>query len=346
MMLNATYDGDEPTLDKALMIYRKETTGITPTESLIKYFNTGEYTDVWSYARYWHGYLIYLKPLLLCMDYGNMRILNSGVQILLNVLIIFLLYKKKLSEYILPYILATLLLMPIVIGMSLQYSSVFYIYTIGCILLLYKVEKWKYTHKYIYFFFIIGILTSYFDLLTYPLLTFGMPFILYVCINRDPIIKVVLNNIKFLLCWGFGYIGMWMGKWIIATMFTGENIILDALNSIVNRSSMNDLQGNAFSLIDVIHLNITEFLQTPIIILVVMYILICLFLIIKRDLAKDLANNFIALSICVLLPFIWYMGASNHSYIHFWFTYRELTITAFSLMCICAKTLHKNQDIE
>ena len=27
-----------------------------------------------------------------------------------------------------------------------------------------------------------------------------------------------------------------------------------------------------------------------------------------------------------MLPFVWYLFASNHSYIHFWFTYRELVI--------------------
>ena len=54
----------------------------------------------------------------------------------------------------------------------------------------------------------------------------------------------------------------------------------------------------------------------------------------RQKLAGKAWAPFIAL--CVL-PFVWYVCAANHSYVHAFFTYRELVITALSGMCLFAK---------
>lgn len=40
------------------------------------------------YTRYWHGYLVWLKPLLLLMDYADLRMLNMMLQLLLLLTVI------------------------------------------------------------------------------------------------------------------------------------------------------------------------------------------------------------------------------------------------------------------
>ena len=36
--------------------------------------------------------------------------------------------------------------------------------------------------------------------------------------------------------------------------------------------------------------------------------------------------------IIAVIPFIWYVVSGRHSYIHYWFIYRELCITVFALL--------------
>ena len=67
MLRNAFYDGEESAFQKSMHIYYKgyhseEINNVC--ESMIAYLNGKEGAERHSYARYWHGYLILLKPLL------------------------------------------------------------------------------------------------------------------------------------------------------------------------------------------------------------------------------------------------------------------------------------------
>lgn len=65
-----------------------------------------------------------------------------------------------------------------------------------------------------------GISTAYFDFLTYPLVTFGIPMIFCILINE----KNTCENWKEMpimgIHWGIGYLGMWAEKWLIGTVIT------------------------------------------------------------------------------------------------------------------------------
>lgn len=39
-------------------------------------------------------------------------------------------------------------------------------------------------------------------------------------------------------------------------------------------------------------------------------------------------------------PFIWYFFTKNHSYEHYWMTWRELLIPIFALVCGCLKSIY------
>lgn len=346
MLLNALYSGQESVIEKSMVVYHQRVHGKNPTESLINYYaeeEEWEEMSVRGYARYWHGYLIFLKPLLMCMNYGTLRIVNLVIQTILNIVLAVILYRKKLSHYIIPYLLSVCLIMPLTTAYSLQFSSVFYIFTIGSIILLWKNDKWKGTEKYLYFFLILGILTSYFDFLTYPVATLGVPLIFFICLNKETrIVKNIVNIIVYSCSWGIGYIGMWAGKWLVATALTQENIIVDAFKAIGTRSSMSDSAGVGISFFEVLYRNIGAFIENPLMLGVLLYILVCLAVVIKKKLHKEFFECVIVFGVVGLFPFVWYFYTSNHSYIHFWFTYKDLIITAFACMCICAKTLEMN----
>lgn len=339
MFLNAGYDGEETLINKALMVYRKETEGLTPTQGLVKYYTEGSYTHIWSYARYWHGYLIFLKPLLCFFDYQTLRIINLIAQTGINLILVLIMYKKNLKYYIVPYVLSFLLIMPISTAYSFQFSTVFYVFSIGSIILIIKSHKWNGTNKFNLYFLILGIITSYFDLISYPLVSFGVPITFYYCLNLDKnTIKNFKKFTKYLCFWGMGYVGMWGGKWIIASILTNNNVFLDAYNMILVRSSMN-VEGTAISFLDVLWLNLTSFLYNPLIVLSILFVIIMITMSLKKNLMKNLFKKYNIFFVIAMLPFAWYLGASNHSYVHFWFTYKELIITAFAAMCMLTKVI-------
>ncbi|MBO5039324.1 MAG: hypothetical protein J6C85_07735, partial [Alphaproteobacteria bacterium] len=59
-----------------------------------------------NHPRYWHGYLVFLKPLLLFFDIQNLRTINFVTQNILLLLVIFLLYRHTNFKYTLSFVLA------------------------------------------------------------------------------------------------------------------------------------------------------------------------------------------------------------------------------------------------
>ena len=59
------------------------------------------------------------------------------------------------------------------------------------------------------FFLGTGMVTSYVDFLTYPLITFGLPCVLWLMLEKDRQKNALLLLVQLALAWGIGYAGMW-----------------------------------------------------------------------------------------------------------------------------------------
>ncbi len=125
--------------------------------------NTNEYS--YEYARYWHGYLILLRPLLTIFNYQTIRILFTVIINVLAIIFLYCLYKK--GDIFLTFLIAIGLITfsYYIVGLSMQYFAVTVIFLISSILIL---TGKKATGE---MFFIIGGLTAFFDLFSSPLLT-------------------------------------------------------------------------------------------------------------------------------------------------------------------------------
>lgn len=94
----------------------------------------------YNYSRYWHGYIIYLKPLLVFFNYSVIRIICTSIILILGIIFIYLLY-KKIGKYSAIFAVATLLLISYQItGVSFQYFSVFCIAISSSIYILIKYD--------------------------------------------------------------------------------------------------------------------------------------------------------------------------------------------------------------
>ncbi len=347
MILSAGYPGDEGLIDRATNVYHEAISGLFHTQTLIQLYGHIRFNNnpVYHspYGRYWHGYLTVLKPLLCFLNYGTIRYLDIFMLITTAGILIFLLYKKQMKQYIIPYLLVLLLLDPFAISNSLQYSWVYFITSIASIILLLKMDRWgNDTGKYVIFFTVTGCITSYFDLLTYPLVTLGIPAVLFLCRSEDNF----KENLRLLLCmfmaWGFGYFGMWGLKWIIGSLLTSGNLLSDALSQAAFRVSMTDREGEAISLISVFKDNFTQLMSSPVALIALIYLIILavtLIVHIRSLLSRSQDQKLYGLLFVLagLLPIAWYTFMSNHSYVHSFFTYRDLTISVFALLCMLTR---------
>ncbi len=332
MLLEAA-DRTEGTVPERALLNYPGINGWGPREVLVSHYT--EDTPLpksIQYARYWHGYEILLKPLLSVMTYRGIRIVNGIAQGALVLLTCFLLSRRRLKHIILPFLLTYLMLMPLALAESLQFSACFYVAVLAMILMLHG----KRVKPYLVFL-AAGIATSYFDLSTYPVLTFGMPAVL--CFAMDPPENTKGGILRFLwigICWALGYAGMWVLKWIIASLVTGQNIFTDALNQLRARTS--DVAQD-----EVTHVAYTEcairnavwFLRTPASILAVCYCIWNCLPFSRRSTGKDNRNEDCSVRILPYLliavaPFVWFALTINHSYIHIFFVNKTLAVSFFA----------------
>ena len=342
MLLQDSYHGDESILERSLLMYRQQGVmedgeTMTPYETLLAYYDSLdehiEFETV-SYARYWHGYQVFQKMLFSLMDYHTFRVVNLVIQCILTAVICVFLWKKYKNLFM-PYIVMWLTLNPLMTSMSLQYSNVFYVMTISTLILVLKNNKWIGTENHALYFLVVGIATSYFDLLTYPLVTLGVPLVLYWSMNSIVNIKKSILQIgEYSLNWCGGYAGMWGSKWILATLFTEQNVIRDAIDTVGVRTSMTNGAGNHISIIFIILKNIHNYAMNPLVVLAFFLFVFC-FIIAWRAFLLE-SKRIVVFGLIAFFPLVWYSFASNHSYIHAFMTCKNLVIMCLAAYCcIC-----------
>lgn len=337
ILLEAANDTDNSTLNKALMVYRDTSESDTPLNELTSHYLDGtEYTALASYARYWHGYLVVLKPLLSIMTFKSVRVLNAITQTLLFLVVCALMYKKDLKLHIISYVITYLILMPVVLMTCMQYSSCYYGFTLGMLALLLLPQNRIKDLSYIVFLNI-GIFIAYFDLLSYPLITFGVPAVLLMALIREEkpsreVLALVENGIF----WGAGYALMWAAKWVIATIFTDANIISDAVNQVTMRTSTDvpESAGQSSALTCIVK-NYKTFFTTPFTVLFALAVItftVIMVMSLKRQGLKSVCIKLIPYVLLAFLPVAWFIVIRNHSVVHFWFTNKICAVTTMAMM--------------
>lgn len=335
LIINVSYTETGDGIRDILLGTRVKVDQINPMESLyevIALANDNYY--IRNYGRYWHGYQVLLRPLLCFFTYSDIRQINMILQLALVWGLVCLFAQSKDWAFIIPLGGVYVFLSPVSLCSSLQYSPCFYI----MMFMLYALYIWKGkitdTGKN-YLFVLAGVLTAYFDLLTYPFITLGVPLIASLAFDMGRWMTEQRNMWKNILThtvsWGIGYVGMWSLKWVIASLFTEENIILDALHEIIYRSGyfVEDI-----SYLDTIKVNLS-ICNIKVIIPAFLCAAACIVIFrVRKHIAVDRKLFPIVGSILFvsLYPFFWYLFTKNHSCGHAYFTWRELGISVFGLM--------------
>ena len=231
-----------------------------------------------------------------------------------------------------------LMLTPLSLARSFQFSSCFYILLLSSHACLLAGDD---RDRLIRLFLYAGIATAYFDFLTYPVAAFGVPAVMALTMMRG---ETTERKLAFLfragVHWCFGYLGMWALKWVIASLLTDENVILDAWANIRLRTShaLNNA-APAVTTGDCLRMVTLGFFRSPFAVLAAVYCAVMSVAAIKRGSRKGraLLRLLVPYLLVGLLPFAWYVLTVNHSYIHFYFTCRALCVSALALMCCLAE---------
>ena len=337
MMGNAVYDSPRPVYERALTCTSADFGG-GPLDGLVRYLGAEKgYREV-DYTRYWHGYLVLLKPFFLLFDYADLRVFNVIVQLLLVFLIFRAFSKAGYELEAWGYVLAVLFMMPVVIPLSIQFSVIFYLTNFSVLVLL-KAYDWIVEQNGLLLYFqLIGMCASYFDLLTYPVASLGVPLVCILLLGADRDSWTKVKNVVCLsVSWGFGYGAMWAGKWILSTLVLRDNVIANALSQILLRASHTQ-NGERLTVLDTWLRNVEFYFEKPFLILIALCLAAVLAGIFRsRGQLADVCIDSIPFLLVAVMPFVWYALAGQHSYEHHWFTFRGLVTTVFACMCICAR---------
>ena len=351
MLHTAGYNITKSPLVEAVLINRLECVdNISPLNSLLcDIKDTGQPMEIISYSTYWHGYLVFLKPLLTLFSYQQIRFINTIIQCLLLVVLFSLMIKNKMHLYIAPTLLLFGFQGMASTFLSLQFSNVFYIYVVGLILLLLFYKNWKNTSKILIYFTLLGAITAYLDLLTYPLVTFGVPVVLLLVLEKKlNLFSQIRTVISSGFAWLLGFAGMWIGKGAIGSLITGNNIFAEMFSSVKFRTT-GSAGNKTVSFYSAIGSNILGFFRSNFLIFAVLFCLLFFFLIlfqyIKTKQANHILKNLGFILICIA-PVCWYIVLKQHSYIHYWFTCRELLISLFSITTMLVKIYIEGKQIK
>lgn len=292
--------------------------------------------EVQGYTYYWHGYIIILRPLLLLFDYAQIRVLNGLIQILLIVVMSCILYKKKGMRWSMLALTAYGLLMPMALSFSLQYSWVFYIGILGSIAVIRYRDYLSKNNRIYLLFMVLGLLTSYFDLLTYPLFTWGMPMIWWHVMGKDE--NTEKSRLWETVCgglfWILGYAGMWGGKWVLGQFVLNINVIAEAWSEVRLRSGMMDnIDTGSISRWYPIVYNWKKYCNVQTVSILAGWFG-WLGIRLARKKGRIECRKSPALLLIALSPFVWYLVLHNHTYIHAAFTYRIFVLSFTAVLAV------------
>ena len=305
----------------------------------------GEATNA-DYSRYWHGMLIFIRPLLTVVNYNTMRILNTVVLCGLAVWLCVLLLRRRLWWLCMVTVFALLVCDFATVPLCFE----FYIMSamsllFSCIVLI--LDKrfvtdggtiWNEVHLMV-FFTVSGLCACFFDFLTSETLTLLLPLIM-VLITRavrygeDNSYGITAKHAFFLifacgLCWGISYALTYAVKWGLTAAVIPEISFTDALTYAEVRAT-GAVEKAVFPLpyeavlrnlamLPILSMPNTDRGIIAIICIFLVSALIYMILLCRKPRQLAVPGLIALLS---LIPYLRYLVLANHSVLHHFFTYR------------------------
>lgn len=292
------------------------------------------------YLRYWHGSIAVIRPLLTLMPINGIYILNGAVILALIALYIYVFAKD--GDYAAPVALFISLTITrsFYVPLSCEYAPTYILMLVSsCIaVILYKKGQYAWLKP---LFFITGMATSFADFLTTETLTLLVPLITLIWLLRKAgrrSTDLIKNTVILTILWACGYVVMWVSKWILCSAVFSENAMQYVTDHVSER-----LGGD-------LGLNMWQYITGALLRNIgclfplgygaiggMIFIAHIIFAAYRGYVYKrGSINGYLvtALSVMAIIPYIRFIVLHNHSYIHYFFTYRAQAATVMAIVLI------------
>lgn len=283
--------------------------------------NDNEPLNIVSYGRYWHGYQTILRPLLLFMNFAELQTLG---QILMSSLVALLLVGLCLRKWYIEALALLLFWIPrpmcgLAVASSFQFSSVFYIALLTANIIVWWKKPISITN-FALLMMVVGQLTSFFDLLTAPIVTFALPAFLWIRAREGETFGANLWALTVAgFAWGIGFVVFWIIKWFLCALTPTGAKLEETLHQLVFRTAFTE--------------NVERWHSKTPEILLISALFPCLFLLallFRRYIFGPRATLFLQQKapqvLLMLLPVAWYFVAWQHVNEHWWFARRNFYV--------------------
>lgn len=283
-----------------------------------------------SYARYWHGYLIWLRPLLCVMSITGVRVVQYLVLFALLAVILWQLRRQCGLRAMVWFAVSQLAVTVFWVPHQVQYFTTFCIAYAGCAWVLARPRR---AGQLSIALVVLGTCTAFCDLLVTPIITLGLPVAVWLCCLPQRAAsgaRQCLPVIGGSLCWGAGYAMCWGLKWVLATLITGQDIIGDAIHQAGVRTTADTWHGMELSWENIFRFVGDTLSQHGLLWPVVLVVILCIaaFLLCLRN--KEALLRALPIGLTALMAPVWLALLRTHSIQHGWFTWRSLTVSIFA----------------
>lgn len=306
------------------------------------------------YPRYWHGYQVLLRPLTVVFQVQELRYLGMLTFHLLFFWSAWLMAKKTKPLYAMFYVLTVASGYVVFLPVCFQFLTTFLVLFVSLIVLLRRYDKNKPlpAAKWMLYFFVVGMVENFFDFLTYPILTLGIPLVLLLWLRVRDEQADFRSNFWFMfkasLSWFFGYAMTWISKWLLSAAILGVRYFWRTMSVVQYRlegseeeplDRIGTIQRNLKAWLNVQDGGVISWSKIALLILIVAVVLI-----IWRKL-KDwkAVGAYLPILFVAAYPYIWYLVMSNHSQIHYWYTYRAQLVALFAGLVFLASILRERK---
>ena len=293
-----------------------------------------------SYARYWHGYAVVLRPLSVFLNIVNLRYLNMMWMGALFCLLFWMTARKLGLPMALASMTGLLASFILIAPFCFQFSSVYTLTLLFCLLVLGQSGNARFRADLPVWFLAFGSLTHFFDFLTFPVLTLAYPLVMALALRqRDPFParRSFGSKLRFLLLvsisWCLGYGLTLLGKGLVGSLILGINEFADILNNVVYRVAGEMPLGfkEPLTAWTAIRYNLEVFFNARTLTVTIAGLLIFGGLALRSHKPSAQRHSTLPVLGVALYPYVWYSVLENHSNIHFFYTNKAQAATVLAV---------------